>query len=423
MAAIEIGIPNNYSSPDYGLGGHGHSHESGGHGHSHSGGHGHSHSGGHDHGHSHGNHGHNVLMSGGGYQQLRPLDMHDGYNPKNKSKNVVVRTIKFSWDMIIELFSLLFDSGDARNLMLYFIINFSFAFIELVVGYWSNSLSLQSDAWHMFNDSMATFWACCAMVMNKWPKSRNYSFGYKRVEVLFAFVNCLFLLTIGFDILKKAIIRIINPEEMVHDHLLWVSIAGLLVNLLGVFAFSHAHNHSHGGGGHGHSHADHGHSHGGGGGNVLIASVYFHTLVDTGGSIGVIISGRLDHWYGWRRADPICSVILAVMIIFTVKDVVQETFLQLLQGTTDSLCSSGRQARNSVMTELHNQGIRECKEKKLWTLTDDRHFAIVSCLINNDFTQVQIEQLRIQVEQIFERHHISASVVFTCNEQVVYYDG
>lgn len=411
MAAIEIGIPNNYSSPDWPATSHNQSHSHGdshGHNHSHGG-----HGGGH-HGHSHG--GHSSLL-----QQSYGQDSFDDYNPKKKSKSALVRTIQFSFEMLYDLFRLLFDSGDARNLMIYFLLNFSFAFIELIVGYWSNSLSLQSDAWHMFNDSMATFWACCAMVMNKWPRSRNFTFGYKRVEVLFAFVNCIFLLSIGFSILRKAITRIIDPEELVHEHLLWVSIAGLLVNLVGVFAFSHAHSHSHGGGSHGHSH-DHGHSHGGGGGNVLIASVYFHTLIDTGGSIGVIISGRLDHWYGWRRADPICSVVLAIMIIFTVKDVVQDTFLQLLQGTTDSLYQSGRTCRNTVMTQLQMHGIRECKEKKLWTLADDRHFGTVTCLVNSDLTMLQLESLRAQIEQIFGNCHIKARVVFTSNEQAVYND-
>lgn len=403
MAAIEIGIPNNYASPDFG---HGHTHSHNDHGHSHNG-------SSHSHGHSHGNHSHshggysNPLLAGAGYQGYnQPINMHqhddgykshDGYSAKNKSKSAVVRTIRFCLSFSADLFGLLFDSGDSRNLMLFFLINFTFAFVELIVGYWSNSLSLQSDAWHMFNDSMATFYACCAMVMNKWPKSKNYSFGYKRVNVLFAFVNCLFLLKIGFGIFNKAIHRIVHPEEMDHEHLLWVSIAGLLVNLLGVFAFSHAHNHSHGPGGcphsgggggghgHGHSHGDHGHghSHGGGGSgsrNVLIDSVLFHTLVDTGGSVAVIISGRLDHWYGWRRADPICSLILSIMIIYTVKDVVMETFLQLLQGTSDSLYQNGRQARNSVMHELQAQGIRECKEKKIWCLNDSQNYGTVTCL-------------------------------------------
>ena len=326
-----------------------------------------------------------------------------------------------------DLAMLIFDQGDARSLICFFLLNFSFAFVELVVGYWSNSLSLQSDAWHMFNDSMATFWACCAMVMNKWPKSRSFTYGYKRVEVLFAFVNCIFLLSIGSSILRKALERLVDPEDMDHEHLLWVSVAGLLVNLVGVFAFQHAHNHSHGAGGcpsqHGHSHGggDHGHSHGGGGGgNVLVASVYFHTLVDTGGSIGVIISGQLDHKFGWKRADPICSLILAIMIIWTVKDVVQDTFLQLLQGTTDSLIDKGRTCRNTVMSQLHGQGIRECKEKKLWTLTGDNHYGTVTCLVNSDLTQLTLENLRIQVENIFAGAHITARVVFTSNEQVLW---
>ena len=313
--------------------------------------------------------------------------------------------------------------------MLYFLLNFGFAFIELIVGYWSNSLSLQSDAWHMFNDSMATFWACIAIVINRWPKSRQFSYGFKRVEVLFAFLNCVFLLTIGLKILKTACIRLHVPENLDHEHLLWVSVAGLIVNLLGVFAFSHAHAHSHGAGSshsHGHSHGGgdhgHGHSHGGSGSNVLVASVYFHILVDTGGSVGVIISGQLDRYLGWKRADPICSFILAILILMTVKDVIADTWTTLLQGSNESVRKAAKAARNNVMMELRASGVRECQDSRIWTLTGDENYCVCMLLVEAHLTAVQLDQIRKHAENIFSQGHLKARVIFTTNETEVYQD-
>lgn len=115
----------------------------------------------------------------------------------------------------------------------------------------------------------------------------------------------------------------------------YVSFAGLCVNLFGIFAFQHAHthggmacedsskhNHSHSGNQHNHSH-DHGHGHSHSPAptdqrNDNMSAVYLHVLADTMGSVGVIISSFLIQQFGWYIADPICSIIIAIMIFASV---------------------------------------------------------------------------------------------------------
>jgi len=332
-------------------------------------------------------------------------------NDKGKKVGMVKWVINFVVNFAQDLFALLFKSPDERNLMLFFLINFTFAFVELTVGYWSKSLSLQSDAWHMFNDSMATFWACVATVVAKWPKRNKYRFGYKRIEVLFAFGNCIFLIAIALNIFSEAIDRLFyHPEELHHDHLLVTSVAGLVVNLLGVFAFSHAHAHSHGSGGCPHSH-------GGEGGNVLLSSVYVHMLADTGGSVAVIIAGQLDKRLGWSQADPICSVILAFLILYTVIDTIKATFLTLLQGTSESLEMSSENCRHQAR---QLEGVVDCALKNTWTLHDDKHFATLVCLVGSDLIMASLENLRSSIESIFGQAHIRVNVVFTINDQLLH---
>ncbi|XP_057645983.1 proton-coupled zinc antiporter SLC30A5 isoform X2 [Chionomys nivalis] len=126
-----------------------------------------------------------------------------------------------------------------------------------------------------------------------------------------------------------------------------VSIGGLIVNLIGICAFSHAHSHGHGTShGHCHSsdqghshhthgHGDHGHSHGftGGGMNANMRGVFLHVLADTLGSIGVIVSTVLIEQFGWFIADPLCSLFIAVLIFLSVipliKDACQVLLLRL----------------------------------------------------------------------------------------------
>jgi zinc transporter 5/7 len=141
--------------------------------------------------------------------------------------------------------------------------------------------------------------------------------------------------------------RLFEPPEIHHERLFVVSVMGFFVNLIGIFVFQHGgdglhHGHSHGGGGggggcshghghshdhnhhghshdhndHGHSHDNHnhGHSHGGEGENKIFEGVFLHILADTLGSVGVIISSLLIRFFNWHIADPICSMIIAILI-------------------------------------------------------------------------------------------------------------
>eukprot|EP00064_Thunnus_orientalis_P024643 superscaffoldBa00010894_g24945 len=188
---------------------------------------------------------------------------------------------------------------------------------------------------------------------------------YVRAEVLAGFVNGLFLIFTAFFIFSEGVERALEPPDVHHERLLPVSVAGLLVNLVGIFVFQHGghghshgeeghghshslfngslnHGHSHGGhghqkhghGGHGHSHDGHGHSHGGhghsheephchdelqhtpgkGASKQILQGVLLHIIADTLGSIGVIISALLMQKYDLMIADPICSMLIALLI-------------------------------------------------------------------------------------------------------------
>lgn len=116
----------------------------------------------------------------------------------------------------------------------------------------------------MFFDCTGLLAGLAASVITKWKANERFSYGFVRAEVLAGFVNSLFLIFVAFFILSEGVERLIEPPEVKHERLFVVSVLGLIVNLVGIYAFNHGgHGHSHGGG-HGHSHSHgHGHSHGG----------------------------------------------------------------------------------------------------------------------------------------------------------------
>ncbi|OXB81511.1 UNVERIFIED_CONTAM: hypothetical protein H355_004417 [Colinus virginianus] len=270
----------------------------------------------------------------------------------------------------------------SRNLFFFLCLNLSFAFVELLYGIWSNSLGLISDSFHMFFDCTALLAGLAASVISKWRSNDAFSYGYVRAEVLAGFVNGLFLIFTAFFIFSEGVERALEPPDVHHERLLPVSILGFIVNLIGIFVFQHGgHGHSHGSGhehshslfngglshghshrGHGHSHEhkhghDHGHSHGlshgqdychddhspeemTGSSKQILQGVFLHIVADTLGSIGVIISAILMQNYGLMIADPICSMLIALLIGVSIVPLLKESIGILMQRTPPALESA-----------------------------------------------------------------------------------
>ncbi|XP_065836732.1 proton-coupled zinc antiporter SLC30A5-like [Oscarella lobularis] len=227
------------------------------------------------------------------------------------------------------------EGEDSRHIFYFLCMNLTFTVVELLYGIWTNSLGLISDGFHMLFDCTALVVGLYAAVIARWKSTRTFSYGYGRVEVLSGFANGLFLVVIAFAVFSEGLSRLIDPPLVSTDRLLFVSVAGFVVNLIGIAAFSHAH--SHASSGHGHSHA---HKHGGStcdghghGKNANMQGVFLHILADTLGSVGVIVSSVCIEQFGWYIADPICSVFISVLIFLSVVPLLKNALVTLLQGT------------------------------------------------------------------------------------------
>nr|CAG4644940.1 EOG090X09D3 [Leptodora kindtii] len=310
---------------------------------------------------------------------------------------------------------LIMSDKNARNMLFFLMLNFSFAFVELFYGFWTNSLGLISDSFHMFFDCTGLVGGLAASVITKWKANQSFSYGYVRAEVLAGFVNGLFLLFISLFIMYESIERFMEPPEVHHERLFVVSVLGFIVNLIGLFAFNHGHSHgggghghSHGGGGHshseeplsirvsnsydsgshghshdhnghshdhhhGHSHDHHGHSHGGSGdsggpssgGSQIMQGVFLHILADTLGSVGVIISAILMHQFGWMIADPICSLFIGLCIAISVFPLIRDSLLILMQRQPHELDHKLPECYQKI---ARLDGVLSVQEPHFWTL-------------------------------------------------------
>ncbi|KAM3940050.1 proton-coupled zinc antiporter SLC30A5 [Leptodactylus fuscus] len=350
------------------------------------------------------------------------------------------RFIKDSLKQILE-------EHDSRQIFYFLCLNLAFTFVEIFYGVWTNSLGLLSDGFHMLFDCSALVMGLIAALMTRWKATRIFSYGYGRVEILSGFINGLFLVVISFFVFMEAMGRIFDPPDINTDMLTPVSVGGLLVNLVGICAFSHAHSHggSRGGGcsshdhghshhghghshghGHGHSHGgdhghthNHGHSHGpvGGGMNANMRGVFLHVLADTLGSVGVIVSTILIRQFGWLIADPLCSLFISVLIFGSVLPLLKDACQVILLRIPSEI----EKGINAALEKISNiDGLISYRDPHFWRhsasiIAGTIHVQVMSDVVEQRIIQqvtsvlkdVGVNNLTIQVEKEAYFQHMS----------------
>jgi len=171
------------------------------------------------------------------------------------------------------------------------IINIIITIFEIVIGLVSGSLALISDATHNFTDvgSLTLSW-WGEKISSKAP-TPNKTFGYKRAEILIAFINSLVLLVVVAFIAKEAVTRLINPQELSGGLVAITAAIALIGNSLATLILKK------------HSHD-----------NLNMKSAWLHSFQDAIFSLGVIVGAILIYFFHWNIIDPIISILLSVFI-------------------------------------------------------------------------------------------------------------
>ncbi|VDK87227.1 unnamed protein product [Onchocerca ochengi] len=266
-----------------------------------------------------------------------------------------------------------------------------------------------------------------ASVMSRWPSSKYYSYGYGRVEVLSdippfgfpGFINALFLIVIAFFIFLEALERLYDPPDISTDKLMIVAVAGLIVNIFGMFAFhgathahshgddgNHSHNnasHSHSSSSHAHSHShSHSHAHSHGEANANMQGVFLHVLADTLGSVFVIISTLMIQYFGWTWVDPLCSLILSVLILGSVIPLLKQSMATLMQNMPPHT----EEEFEHILHEILNiDGVISYSNVHLWQLKSVFNVASLHVQVNDNAND---QAIRLKIEKGSFFHQISA---------------
>ena len=187
-----------------------------------------------------------------------------------------------------------FREASRRSLIISLILITGYMVAEIVGGILSGSLALIADAGHMLTDAAAIALALFAMWLSNREASTRRTWGFHRTEVLAAMINALALRLIATWIVFEAVERFARHHEMHIDGglMMVVGIGGLIVNIISAWILHASSEHS-----------------------MNVEGAFQHVVADLLGSVGVILSGICVLAFGWTIADPIISVIIAVLIV------------------------------------------------------------------------------------------------------------
>ena len=206
------------------------------------------------------------------------------------------------------------DGSNIRRVQIALALTGTFMVVEVIGGVISGSLALLADAGHMLTDTMALALAVFAFRVSARPADGRRSYGYQRVQIIAAFVNGLSLLLIVGWILFEAVMRLIEPPDVIGTTMLMVASAGLVVNILSFLVL-----------------------HGGDQDNLNIRGAALHVLGDLLGSVAAIIAALVIIQTGWMPIDPILSILVAALILRSAWSLVKRSAHILLEGAPEWL--------------------------------------------------------------------------------------
>jgi cobalt-zinc-cadmium efflux system protein len=213
--------------------------------------------------------------------------------------------------------------------------------VEVIGGLLSNSLALLADAGHMLTDVAALTLSLFVAWFSRQPASPQKTYGYLRWEVLAAFLNGATLLLISVWIVWEAVLRLRAPEPLQSGLMIVVAVAGLLVNVLAAWML-----------------------HSSGESSLNVRAAYLHVVGDLLGSVGTVAAAVIIRWTGWLAADPIASLLMALLILRGAWGVVRESVDVLLESTPSQI------SLGSVRAQLEAiPGVESVHDLHVWSVT------------------------------------------------------
>lgn len=250
--------------------------------------------------------------------------------------------------------------------------------VEVIGSILTNSLALLSDAGHMFSDIAALGLSLFAFRMARRPATAKRTYGYHRVEILAALINGLTLWLIVGIIFHEAYHRFLDPPEVRSLGMLVVATLGLGVNVAAGFILYGSHKE-----------------------NINLRGAFLHVIGDALGSVGAIAAGIIMLLTGWYLADPMISIFIGLLILYSSWGLVKESIEILMQSVPKGIDIEEVQRAIEQVS-----GVTKVHDLHIWAVTSGVSTLSAHVVVNGreDFHRV-LNELEAILRERFNVEH------------------
>ncbi|MCX6172867.1 MAG: cation diffusion facilitator family transporter [Flavobacterium sp.] len=267
-----------------------------------------------------------------------------------------------------------------KNLILSILLNLLITIAQIVGGIISGSLALISDALHNFSDVLSLVFSLIAHKLSRRKASINNTFGYKRAELIAAFINAITLILVALFLIYEASTRIFHPEPIKSGLVIWLAILGIIVNGGSVLLLKKDSEH-----------------------NLNMKSAYLHLLTDMMASVAVLVGGLLMKFYGWFWVDSLMTLLIALYLIYVSYDLIKSATKMLMLFTPDYIDIK------EIVREVHKiSGVNKLHHIHIWHLNDEELHLEAHLDCSRDIKMSEFNLLLEKIEIVlFEQFHIN----------------
>lgn len=271
--------------------------------------------------------------------------------------------------------------------------------VEIMAGWWFNSMALLADGWHMSSHAFAIGLSAFAYAAaRRYSSDPRFAFGTWKIEILAGFASAIFLLGVAGMMVYSSLERLFSPQVIHYREAIFVAVVGLLVNILCAVILGHAHDDHH----HEHeAHDEHHHHHH----DLNLKSAYVHVIADAATSVLAIVALAGGLIYGWSWLDPVMGIVGAILVAVWAKGLLMDTGKVLLDREMDHPVVD--EIREAIEL-LDNPDETTITDLHVWRVGKESYACAVSIVTRS--TTLTAEQVREQLRQHEEIVHTTIEI-------------
>ncbi|MCT4629786.1 cation diffusion facilitator family transporter [Winogradskyella sp.] len=261
-----------------------------------------------------------------------------------------------------------------KKLLISILLNIVITVAQVIGGIVSGSLSLLSDALHNFSDVLSLIVSYIAAKLTKQKASINRTFGYKRAEILAAFINASILVIVAVILIKEAIERFQNPQSIQSNLVIWLSLLAILANGFSVLLLKKESVN-----------------------NINIRSAYLHLLTDMLASLAVLIGGLLMKFYQLFWVDSLLTLLIALYLVYVGYDLLKSSTKMLMLFTPEHI-----NIKDVVRTVNKLPKVNKLHHVHIWNLSDHELHLEAHLDLTENITTIEFNDLLLQIEKVLQ---------------------